>query len=203
MKGGLLRWSAGWLLVSSLGAAADCGGGEPVLPDNLFPQVKLATTHGDIVIELDRRRAPITVNNFLRYVVDGVYEDTIFHRVIADFVAQGGGYKSDFSEIGTFDPIYNESGNGLDNEARTVAMARHDDPHSADSQFFFNLGDNDSLNPSRKNWGYAVFGTVVEGWEVVEAIGAAATGFSTQLETADVPVAAIIVKTATVLDPAY
>lgn len=194
--------TAGMALVSAAGAH-ECGPGEPVLPDNLFPQVKLETSHGDVVIELDRRRAPITVNNFLRYVVAGAYKDTIFHRVIADFVVQGGGYKSDFSEVDTLPPIYNESGNGLKNEARTIAMARLDDPHSADSQFYFNLADNESLNPSRRNWGYTVFGSVIEGWDVVAAIGETATAFSQQLQFEDVPVGTIIVKDVQVVKPTY
>ena len=196
--------SAGaFLVLSTLVSAQECQVGEPVLPDNLFPQVKLTTSHGDIVIELDRRRAPITVNNFLRYVVRGAYKDTLFHRVIADFVVQGGGHRSDYSAIDNFGAVYNESGNGLVNVQRSVAMARHDDPHTASSQFFFNLSDNDSLNPSRRNWGYTVFGNVIEGWEAVEAIGAVATGFSSQLNTTDVPVASIILKEAVVLPPAF
>ncbi len=191
-----------WLFATAA-SAQQCRVDNPVLPNNLFPQVKLETSHGDIVVELDRRRAPITANNFLRYVVAGAYQDTIFHRVVADFVVQGGGYKSDLTDVETGSPIYNESGNGLKNEARTIAMARLDDPHSADSQFYFNLADNESLNPNRRNWGYTVFGTVIEGWDVVEAIGQTATAFSTQLGAEDVPVGTIILEDARVIEATF
>ena len=108
-----------------------------LLPDNLFPSVKLETSMGDIVVELNRMRSPITVNNFLRYTLDGRYNGTIFHRVVADFVVQGGGYDAEFKKRPVFPPIVNESGNGLGNRQWSIAMARHDDPHSATSQFYF------------------------------------------------------------------
>jgi peptidyl-prolyl cis-trans isomerase A (cyclophilin A) len=174
--------------------AVDCGVDEKVYPDQLFPRVKLVTSLGEIIIELDRRRAPVTVNNFLRYVRDKRYEGTVFHRVMPDFVVQGGGYRPDFSSIDTYPPIFNESGNGLTNTPRSVAMARHDDPNSATSQFYFNLSENDSLDPQRRHWGYTVFGTVAEGWEVVEAIAAVETGFAELLNATDVPVEAVILS---------
>jgi len=182
--------------------AAECDVTEPVAAENLFPQVKLETTAGDIVVELDRRRAPITANNFLRYVIATHYDDTIFHRVVGEFVVQGGGYNaSDNSAIDSLGEIYNESGNGLRNELGTIAMARFNDPHTASSQFYFNLQDNQSLNPSSKRWGYTVFGRIVEGGEVVEQIGSMATGYSETFESSDVPLQTIVLKRASLLDP--
>lgn len=153
---------------------------------------------GDIVIELDRRKAPITVNNFLRYVDKRSYEETIFHRVVPGFVVQGGGYTVDFDEKPSYPEIYNESGNGLKNSLYSVAMARQNDPHTATRQFFFNLDDNDSLDPGR-NWGYTVFGAVVEGYEVVDAMGEVETEYKALLGFADAPVEPIILHKATVL----
>jgi peptidyl-prolyl cis-trans isomerase A (cyclophilin A) len=171
---------------------------EQVLPDNPFPAVELTTSMGAIVVELNRNRAPATVNNFLRYVLDGHYDNTIFHRVIADFVVQGGGYTPDIEERPVHEPVINESGNGLQNNAGTIAMARYNDPHSATSQFFFNLKNNDSLNPNSKNWGYTVFGDVISGHEVLQAIGAVETGFGESLGAADVPVKPVILVSAKV-----
>lgn len=173
---------------------------EEVLKDNLFPTVRLETTMGDIVIELDRRRAPVTSNNFLRYVLAGQYDNTIFHRVIADFVVQGGGYTEAIEERELFPPIINESGNGLTNLPMTVAMARYDDPHSATSQFYFNLSANSSLDPNSRSWGYAVFGNVVSGQDVVSQIGAVQTGYHEFLDAEDVPVTPIRLIKATVLE---
>jgi peptidyl-prolyl cis-trans isomerase A (cyclophilin A) len=161
---------------------------EEQLPDNYFPTLEFVTSKGTIVVELNRNRAPATVNNFLRYVLEGHYDNTIFHRVIAGFVVQGGGYTPEFEERPLHDPVINESGNGLKNRSGTIAMARYNDPHSATSQFFFNLKDNDSLDPNSKSWGYTVFGSVISGFEVVEAIAGVATGFSDDLGAADVPI---------------
>lgn len=147
--------------------AADKGRGEYIQPDNLFPKVKMVTTLGDIVIELDRSRAPLTVDNFLSYVEAKRYNNTIFHRLEQEFVLQGGGYYADGDSIKEFEPIFNESGNGLKNDEGTIAMARQLSPHTGTSQFFFNLVDNDGLNPGR-NWGYTVFGYIFEGDEVLE-----------------------------------
>lgn len=160
--------------------------GSHIQPDNYYPKVKITTTMGDFVIELDRARAPITVNNFLRYVDKRGYEGTIFHRVIADFVVQGGGYDKDFKEQPRFPPIFNESGNGMKNQMYSVAMARQNDPHSANRQFYINMSDNDSLDPGRK-WGYTVFGYVVEGTEVVDAMSQVDTEYSAIIGWADVP----------------
>ncbi|MFN4263199.1 MAG: peptidylprolyl isomerase [Thioalkalivibrionaceae bacterium] len=162
------------------------------------PRVALETNHGRIVIELDAERAPTTVDNFLRYVDDGFYNGTIFHRVIPNFMIQGGGFTADMQQKSTQEPIENEADNGLKNVEGSVAMARTNDPHSATAQFFINVRDNDFLNHSGKNpqgWGYAVFGQVVEGLDVVHNIKDVPTarkGFHD-----DVPVEAVVIKSAT------
>jgi peptidyl-prolyl cis-trans isomerase A (cyclophilin A) len=173
---------------------------EEVLPDNGFPSVKLEPSMGDIVIELNRMRAPVTANNFLRYVLAGAYDGTIFHRVMPGFVVQGGGYTEAIEERELFPPIINESGNGLKNQMMTVAMARYDDPHSASNQFYFNLADNDSLVPNSRSWGYAVFGEVIGGWDVVMAIAGVETGYSAALDAEDVPLAPVKLIKASVLE---
>ncbi len=132
------------------------------------PRVRLRTSLGTIVLELDRVNAPLTVNNFLRYVDDGFYDGTIFHRVIPEFMVQGGGFEPGLIEKETRDPIKNESDNGLENERGTVAMARLNDPDSATAQFFINLVDNESLDATSGANGYAVFGRVVQGMDVVD-----------------------------------
>ncbi|MEO5735449.1 MAG: peptidylprolyl isomerase [Rubrivivax sp.] len=141
------------------------------------PKVRLATTAGDIVIELDREKAPKTVDNFLHYVKSGHYDGTIFHRVISGFMIQGGGYKADLSEKPTRAPIALESRKGLSNERGTIAMARTGMPDSATSQFFINVADNTMLDQpnARDGNGYAVFGRVVDGMEVVDKIREVAT----------------------------
>ncbi|PIE69453.1 MAG: peptidylprolyl isomerase [Deltaproteobacteria bacterium] len=141
--------------------------------------VRMETSKGVIVLELFEEKAPRTVKNFLRYVKDGFYEGTIFHRVIRNFMIQGGGMDEKMQEKKTFSPIKNEADNGVKNEAYTVAMARTMDPHSATAQFFINTVDNAFLNhraKSEEGWGYAVFGKVVEGKDVVDAIKAVETG---------------------------
>nr|XP_061811984.1 peptidyl-prolyl cis-trans isomerase cyp18-like [Nerophis lumbriciformis] len=172
----------------------ECRVESPIYPDAHYPQVKYTTSHGDFIVELNRRRAPVTVNNFLRYVDQKAFDNTIFHRVIANFVVQGGGYHPDLTSVDEGEAIMNESGNGLANQPGSIAMARHDDPHSASSQFYFNMKDNESLDPGRRNWGYTVFGEVIEGWEVVEAISQLPTGFSEDLGATDVPTANVIVN---------
>ena len=137
------------------------------------PRVKLATSLGDIVVELNPAKAPKTVENFLKYVADKHYDGTIFHRVIKGFMIQGGGFTPDMQQKATDAPIENEAANGLKNDAYTIAMARTNDPHSATAQFFINVVDNAFLNhtsPSPQGWGYAVFGKVVKGQDVVDAI---------------------------------
>jgi len=142
-------------------------------------QVVLHTNHGDITIALAADKAPQTVANFLRYVDDGFFDETIFHRVIPGFMIQGGGFTADMSQKRTHEPIRNEADNGLKNARGTLAMARTSDPHSATAQFFINLTDNEFLDfksASGNGWGYAVFGRVVDGMDVVDAIAKVATG---------------------------
>lgn len=141
--------------------------------------VKLTTNMGNIVIELYSDTAPITVANFLGYVKNGHYVGTIFHRVIPGFMAQGGGFDTDLNQKPTLPPIQNEADNGLKNKRGTIAMARTNDPHSATTQFFINLVDNDFLDHNEKSirgWGYAVFGKVVEGMDTVDKIAEVPTG---------------------------
>ena len=145
------------------------------------PRVLLSTSHGDIILELDQEKAPISSENFLAYAADGHFDGTIFHRVIPGFMIQGGGFTADMRQKSTKAPIANEADNGLKNGRGTIAMARTSDPHSATSQFFINLTDNAFLDHKGKTpqgWGYAVFGEVVEGMEVVDAIARVATGTS-------------------------
>ncbi|OZI32996.1 cyclophilin [Bordetella genomosp. 1] len=143
------------------------------------PRVKLHTNQGDLVITLDAEKAPKTVENFLGYVKDGFYNGTVFHRVIDGFMIQGGGFEAGLKQKPTKSPIENEANNGLKNDKYTVAMARTSDPHSATAQFFINVGDNDFLNftaPTPNGWGYAVFGKVTEGTDVVDKIKGVKTG---------------------------
>lgn len=149
------------------------------------PQVKLTTSKGVIVVELNRPKAPFSVNNFLQYVDDGFYDNTVFHRVIKDFVVQGGGYDTSYTQKETRDPIPSEASNGLKNARGTLAMARTNDPNSATSQFYINLIDNTSLDQTDTKAGYTVFGKVIQGMDVVDAIGAVATG--TNHGMSDVP----------------
>lgn len=144
-----------------------------------MPTVKLHTSHGDILIELDAEKAPNTVANFIGYVESGFYNGTIFHRVIKDFMIQGGGFDEQFEQKAVNEPIQNEANNGLSNVRGTIAMARTSAPHSATAQFFINTVDNDFLNfrsESYEAWGYAVFGQVVEGMDIVDAIRGVETG---------------------------
>jgi peptidyl-prolyl cis-trans isomerase A (cyclophilin A) len=167
-------------------------------PNNLFPQVKLETSKGTIIVELDRVKAPLTVDNFLTYVVMGEYSNTIFHRVVSDFIVQGGGYDEDFTPKKLLKDIANESGNGLKNEIGTIAMAKENRPHTANRQFFFNMAENKSLDPGRR-WGYTVFGTIVEGQEVVDAMNLVKTEYNDAIGWDDVPIEAIILIKATLL----
>lgn len=152
------------------------------------PKVLLETSAGDILLELDPEKAPETVANFLKYVDGGFYDNTIFHRVIPDFMIQGGGLDARMKEKPTEAPIKNEADNGLKNERGTIAMARTMDPHSATAQFFINHKDNDFLNHSSKTpdgWGYAVFGKVIDGMDTVDKIAKVKTGPSGHYD--DVP----------------
>ena len=163
--------------------------------------IKLTTNQGDITLELDGEKAPNTVANFVSYVEDGFYEGVIFHRIIPNFMAQGGGFTSDFQQKSTKDQIENEADNGLKNDRGTIAMARTGDPHSATGQFFINLADNGFLNHSSKTqqgWGYAVFGKVTEGMDVVDKMAAIPTGSGGMFPT-DVPQEEVIIKKAEVI----
>ncbi|MDM0045812.1 peptidylprolyl isomerase [Variovorax dokdonensis] len=167
---------------------------------NASPKVKLATTAGDIVLQLDAAKAPKTVANFLQYVKDKHYDGTIFHRVIDGFMIQGGGYTADLSQKPTRAPIPLEADNGLKNDTYTVAMARTGNPNSATSQFFINVKNNDMLNaPKPDGYGYAVFGKVVSGQAVVDKIRAVATGSKGGMQ--DVPREPVVITTATVVAP--
>ncbi len=165
-------------------------------------KVLLKTSKGDIEIELNAEKAPNTARNFLEYVNSGFYNGTIFHRVIENFMIQGGGLTVDKAQKETYDAIKNEADNGLPNDKGTIAMARTMDPHSATSQFFINLVDNDFLNFSGKTpqgWGYAVFGKVTAGMDVVEAIGDIQTGRTNGMT--DVPSEDVIIEKAVVIEP--
>jgi len=140
-----------------------------------FPRVRIETTAGAFVVQLDDERAPLSVANFLQYVEDDFYVGTIFHRVVSGFVIQGGGFDADLAAREARTAIPNESGNGLTNRRMSIAMARTADPHSADSQFYINLADNTPLDPKPTRWGYAVFGEVVSGEDIVDDIGHRAT----------------------------
>jgi len=163
------------------------------------PQVKLETTQGTIVIELDAAKAPITVGNFLQYVKGGFYDGTVFHRVIPSFMIQGGGFAANMEQKPTREPIVNESANGLINTRGTVAMARTPDPNSATAQFFINLKDNAFLDKAKAQdgYGYCVFGKVIKGMSVVDAIAAVKTGTVGGFQ--DVPVQPVVIKKASVV----
>lgn len=153
---------------------------------------------GNIVIELNEEAAPVTTKNFFRYVQEGFYDGTIFHRVIPDFMIQGGGFTEEMAKKKTHPPIVNEAGNGLKNERGTVAMARTSDPDSATAQFFINHTNNDFLNYiDDNNPGYAVFGKVIEGMETTDKIAAVKT--ATRMGMDDVPVEPVVIKAATVI----
>jgi cyclophilin family peptidyl-prolyl cis-trans isomerase len=140
------------------------------------PQILVVTSLGSFTLELNAERAPLTVAHFLKYVDQGQYSGTIFHRVVANFVIQGGGFDSNYKPKPAPVKVVNESGNGLTNQRGTVGMARSQDPHGSDAQFYVNLYDNEALDPNKTRWGYAVFGKVVQGMEVVDKIGNVATG---------------------------
>lgn len=165
-------------------------------------QVKLTTNHGEIVIELNAEKAPITVANFIEYVKAGHYENTVFHRVIGNFMIQGGGFEPGMKEKKDKRPsIQNEADNGLSNDKYTVSMARTMEPHSASAQFFINVADNNFLNHSGKNvqgWGYAVFGKVTAGTEVVDAIKSVSTTMKSGHQ--DVPAEDVIIEKAEIIE---
>lgn len=163
--------------------------------------ITLHTNHGDIALELDFEKAPLSAANFLAYARDGFFNGTVFHRVINDFMIQGGGFDADMNQKPTKSPIANEAHNGLKNDLGTVAMARTNDPNSATAQFFINLKDNNFLNHTAKNpqgWGYAVFGKVVDGMDTVTAIKTVATGNRGGHQ--DVPAESVIIENVSVSD---
>jgi peptidyl-prolyl cis-trans isomerase B (cyclophilin B) len=163
--------------------------------------VIISTTFGDIKLDLDADKAPKTVANFLRYAEDGFYDGTIFHRVIDNFMIQGGGFNSDMSQKESGEPVENEADNGLKNDHGTIAMARTMEPHSATAQFFINVKDNDFLNHSGKNmqgWGYTVFGKVVEGNDVLDKIRAVST--TTKGGHQDVPTDDVIIESVSIVE---
>jgi cyclophilin family peptidyl-prolyl cis-trans isomerase len=156
-------------------------------------RVIMETSLGTVHLELDAKNAPKSVENFLGYVDDGHYDGTVFHRVIAGFMIQGGGFDTDLRQRPTRAPVANEAGNGLSNQRGTIAMARTADPHSATAQFFINHADNVRLDkPSFDGWGYAVFGRVVEGMDVVDSIAAVETGAQGPFRS-DVPVTQVVI----------
>ncbi|ALM90101.1 MULTISPECIES: peptidylprolyl isomerase [Alteromonas] len=161
--------------------------------------VTLKTNFGDITLELFEDKAPKTVENFLAYVKEGFYDDTIFHRVIDGFMIQGGGFTADMDQKDTKDTIENEANNGVANEIGTIAMARTNDPHSATAQFFINVGNNSFLNHTSESvngWGYCAFGKVTDGMDVVEKIKSVKTGSSGYHQ--DVPAEPVIIEKAVV-----
>jgi len=163
------------------------------------PVVVLKTSKGDIKVELDKEKAPISTENFVTYAKDGFFNGTVFHRVIGGFMIQGGGFDKDMKQKKTRAPIKNEAGNGLKNKRGTLAMARTSDPHSATAQFFINLVDNAFLDHTNdgQGFGYAVFGHVTEGMDVVDAIAKVPT--TTKPPYSDVPVEAVVIESATLL----
>ena len=178
----------GALLAMLAGAAA---------AEEKAPRVRLETTMGNIVVELDAARAPKSVENFVAYVDDGFYDGTIFHRVIEDFMIQGGGFTPELSRKPARAPIRNEADNGLKNTRGSIAMARTRDPHSATAQFFINVVDNPGLDftaPNERGFGYAVFGRVVEGMDVVDRIRTQPTGVRGRYR--DVPESPIVINRA-------
>tara|TARA_B100001250_G_scaffold413326_1_gene447106 strand:+ start:7766 stop:8335 length:570 start_codon:yes stop_codon:yes gene_type:complete len=167
--------------------------------NDMKPQVEVNTNMGNFIIELDKGRAPITVNNFIRYTEEGFYSGTIFHRVVQGFVAQAGGYDINLNEKEVGEDIINESGNGLSNLRGSVGLARLNSPHSGNAQFYINLSDNLDLNPRPTRWGYTVFGTIIQGMEVVDKIGHVPTTAKGTFER-NVPVDSIIIETIELLE---
>ena len=171
---------------------------EPQEVQDIKKTVKLETSMGDIIIELDEQKAPVTVKNFIRYAEEGFYDETIFHRVISGFMIQGGGFTVDIKQKPPHAPIVNEAGNGLKNDRGTIAMARTNDPDSATCQFFISQKDNDFLNYIKdSNPGYAVFGKIIEGMEIVDTITTVKT--TTKNGMRDVPVEPVVIKSAKVI----
>lgn len=178
-----------FLMLSTLSQAA-CPD-DKAYPNIMFPELVIETTVGTVTVELDRLKAPLTVNHLLHLVKNKRYDNSLIHRVVPGFVIQAGAFTSDLDEVETCGTVVNESGNGLKNSRGSLSMARYNDPHSASASFFINLGDNDNLDPSSDGWGYAVFGYVTAGMDVVDKIAAVKTQYSNKLNAKDVPVDSI------------
>ena len=192
MKQLLLALALTVLSVCQIGRADDA----PAAPPSkgaAATQVQVTTNMGKFVIELNPERAPLTVAHFLKYLSEGHYTNTIFHRVVPNFIVQGGGFDRDYKPVAAATKVPNESGNGLSNLRGSVGMARGNEPHSADAQFFVNLSDNAALDPSATRWGYAVFGKVVSGMEVVDRIANVATGKHEPIKE-DTPLKPVIIE---------
>jgi peptidyl-prolyl cis-trans isomerase A (cyclophilin A)/peptidyl-prolyl cis-trans isomerase B (cyclophilin B) len=190
------RYFLSLLLTLTMGSTFAAANAVNAPNPNAAPKVTLKTNMGDIVLELYPDKAPKTVNNFIKYVKEGHYKGTIFHRVIDGFMIQGGGYDKEMREKPVHAPIENEAKNGLKNETYTVAMARTGNPHSATAQFFVNVNDNAALDyPSRVGWGYCVFGKVIGGMEVVDKIKLVKTGDKGTFQ--NVPLEPVIIESAT------
>jgi len=173
---GILASVGASLLLAGIGWAATTPAPPPKAPPAAPSLVQVVTSMGNFTIELNAERAPLTVATFLKYVDAGQYTDTIFHRIINNFVIQGGGFDKNHKQRPTTGKTFNESGNGLSNTRGTVGLARGSEPHSGDCQFYVNLNDNTALDPSPARWGYAVFGKVIAGMDVVDRIATQPTG---------------------------
>jgi cyclophilin family peptidyl-prolyl cis-trans isomerase len=183
------------LLLTALFAGGAARADEPTT------QVKVTTSMGEFVIEVRNDRAPLTAANFLRYVREGFYSNTLFHRVIANFVIQGGGYDATTQKLKTtHENIVNESGNGLQNKRGTVGLARAEPAHSGNAQFYVNLVDNPDLDPVPTRWGYTVFGRIVQGMDVVEHIGETPTGATGPFKS-DAPLKPVIIEKVEIVSP--
>ena len=189
-----ISWLAGLLLTWQLLGGA-CYAAEQTT------QVRVTTNLGPFVIEVFNDRAPITSANFLRYVREGFYSNTLFHRVVANFVIQGGGHDATTQQLKpTHDNVFNESGNGLQNKRGMVGMARGGSPHSGNAQFYVNLVDNPDLDPVPTRWGYAVFGHIVQGMDVIDRIGETPTGAAGQFKS-DSPLKPVIIEKVEIISP--
>jgi cyclophilin family peptidyl-prolyl cis-trans isomerase len=191
------------LLLGTLTAAVSMAQPAPTAPATEASKlVKVTTNMGDFVIELLPDRAPLTVANFLRYVKEGYYTNTLIHRVVANFVIQGGGHDATTYQLKpVHDPVFNESGNGLQNKRSMVGLARGEAPHSGNAQIYINLVDNPDLDPLPTRWGYAVFGRVVQGMDVVDRIGVTATGAFGPFKS-DAPLKPVVIQKVELIDAA-
>ncbi len=180
-------------ILIALLTCSDAFATEPAPSPPKHPYVEMITTEGRILIELDGEGSPYTVDHFLKLVDDGFYDGLVFHRVIPDFMIQSGGYTPGLELREDTKTIPNESGNGRSNLRGTIAMARHEEPHTANTQFFINVIDNTRLDPGRNNWGYTVFGFVIEGMEVVDKISVVETGEHSD-DFPDLPIVPVVIK---------